>query len=173
MVSPVSVDGAGLRRGEGVTYQGQLLALVAQSDGQRGGVCGRVHTLASERGGRVGGPRRAAVGAGRDSPGTPGKRFAEKTTKGSVKVWARTGDMSVCTPGARGSGAGGLWASKGQPRKLRARHPFVKRGGIALSRFTYAPTFMSRSRRRKVPAHHKWRSTGFDVEGATRTHMEP
>lgn len=42
------------------------------------------------------------------SRGTPGKRFAEKTTKESVKVCASTGDTSVCTRVAPRSGAGGL-----------------------------------------------------------------
>jgi len=54
--------------------------------------------------------------------GTPGKRFAENTTKGSVKVWAKTGETSVCTRTAPLSGAGS------------------------------APTFMRRILRRNVPS---------------------
>ncbi len=41
-------------------------------------------------------------------PGTPGNRFAENTVNGSVKVCARTGEMSVWTLVEPYSGAGGL-----------------------------------------------------------------
>lgn len=43
-------------------------------------------------------------------PGTPGKRFAEKTVNGSVNVCARMGETPVCTRIEPGSGAGGLWS---------------------------------------------------------------
>ena len=115
-----------------------------------------------------------AHGARRDLPGTPGKRFAEKTTKGSVKVWARTGDMSVCTPDARGSGAGGLRTAKRQRhrgKQHQARPALHGRPGgrCALSRSTYAPTFMSRSLKRKVPAQSWAASACARGKEGTRT----
>lgn len=67
----------------------------------------------------------------------------------SVKVWARIFDIPVLMNGAPGSGAGGL--SVGVMR-ARQRYSFA----VSRSRLecAYAPTFMRRSRRRKVPT--KW-----------------
>jgi hypothetical protein len=48
--------------------------------------------------------------------GTPGKRFAENTVKGSVNTCARTGDTLVCTELESPFEAGGLdwgWWEKG------------------------------------------------------------
>lgn len=68
-----------------LSHQWKLLALIAQSDGKCCCVCddGRMHMIRLFE---------SSLGS---IPGTPGKRFAEYTTNGSVKVWARTGETSV------------------------------------------------------------------------------
>lgn len=50
--------------------------------------------------------------------GTPGKRFAEYTVKGSVKICAKTGDTPVCTEFESPLGAGGLYTISNQITSL-------------------------------------------------------